>query len=201
MKKLLIVLPVLFFAVSVYADAINKEERKFAIKFLKQSEKDLKEAVKGLSPAQLAFKPSADAWSIEETLKHIAISEQNLWMMMDGTIKAPANPEKRSNIKATDEQLIQMMENRTQKFKTNEKFEPKNTPYTSAMDAMNSFHENRKSLISYMKKTDEDLRNHVATTPAGDYDAYQVGLFIGGHTNRHRLQIQEVKANPNFPKG
>jgi hypothetical protein len=44
------------------------------------------------------------------------------------------------------------------------------------------------------------LRNHVASSPIGTYDAYQLILLIGAHSNRHTQQIEEVKADPNFPK-
>ncbi len=42
--------------------------------------------------------------------------------------------------------------------------------------------------------------NHVATTPVGMLDSYQLILFTAAHTNRHTQQIIEVKADPNFPK-
>lgn len=199
MKRIFLLLPFMMILMAFDPGQLTKEERKFAGKFLKDSEKALADAVKGLSDAQLKFKPSADAWSIEEVVKHIAVTEQGLRMMMDATIKQPANPEKRSNIKATDEQLVQMMEDRSKKYKTNERSEPKNTPYTSMQDALDAFKTNRKNLVDYMKHTTDDLRNHVATTPAGEYDSYQMALFIGSHTNRHRRQIEEIKADPNFP--
>ena len=201
MKKLLLVVPlVLTFSFAYAPESLSKQERKFAIKFLKDSEKNLEHAIRGLSASQLSFKPSEDSWSIEETIKHIAVSEENLWNMVDGTIKQPANPEKRANIKMNDEQLIAMMENRSQKFKTSENFEPKNTKYANASVALDEFRMNRSKLIAYMKSTNDDLRNHVATTPAGEFDSYQMTLFIGSHTNRHRLQIEEIKMNENFPK-
>jgi hypothetical protein len=36
--------------------------------------------------------------------------------------------------------------------------------------------------------------------PAGLLDAYQWMLFQGAHSKRHTAQIEEVKADPNFPK-
>jgi hypothetical protein len=48
--------------------------------------------------------------------------------------------------------------------------------------------------------TDEDLRMHVGKMPFGKIDAYQMVLMIAAHTNRHTQQLNEVKADPNFPK-
>jgi hypothetical protein len=60
--------------------------------------------------------------------------------------------------------------------------------------------ENGEKLIQYVKTTDADMRNHVVTFPPGSFDSYQMILFIASHSNRHTQQIEEVKADPNFPK-
>ena len=78
--------------------------------------------------------------------------------------------------------------------------EPQNTPFQSLDDALNSFKNDRAKLIGYIKATNDDLRNHVATLPFASFDTYQMILFIGAHSNRHTQQIAEVKADPNFPK-
>ena len=48
---------------------------------------------------------------------------------------------------------------------------------------------------------DADMRAHAAQHPGfGMIDTYGWMLFLSGHTERHTLQIDEVKANPDFPK-
>ena len=93
-----------------------------------------------------------------------------------------------------------MIESRAQKVKTAPAMEPQNTPYKSMDEAMKSFIADRTKLIAYVKATSEDLRNHVVTMPFASFDSYQMVLFIGAHSNRHTQQIEEVKADPNFPK-
>lgn len=181
-------------------NALTKKERNYATKLLKETQKGVFDQVKGLTPAQLTFKAAPDRWSIEECVKHIAASEEMLWQATDGALKQPANPDKRSEIKVTDEQLIQKVEDRSTKVKTTEKLMPENIPLKNTEDALASFKKNREKLIDYVKSTDEDLRNHVATMPFGTIDSYQLILFIAGHSNRHTQQIMEVKADPNFPK-
>jgi hypothetical protein len=45
------------------------------------------------------------------------------------------------------------------------------------------------------------LRDHAVDSPVGTkWDAYEFILLIGAHSERHTKQIQEVKADPNFPK-
>ena len=77
---------------------------------------------------------------------------------------------------------------------------PENTPFKSAAEALESFKQDRDKLVDYVKDTQEDLRNHVLVLPIGTYDSYQLILLIGAHSNRHMQQIEEVKADPNFPK-
>jgi hypothetical protein len=123
-----------------------------------------------------------------------------LWSVVEKAIQSPANPEKRANIKATDEQVVKMLEDRSHKVKTQEAMKPENTPFNSVEDALKSFKENREKLINYVNTTKDDLRSHVVEFPFGSFDAYQMILFIAAHSNRHTQQIDEVKAQPDFPK-
>ena len=200
MKKLFLMASALLMLSFLVVDPISKKERSYATKLLKDTEKGVKDQVKGLTEAQLKFKPAADRWSIEECVKHIAKSEEMLWQMTDSIIKSAANPDKRSEIKLTDEQLIQRIEDRSTKVKTMEKLMPENIPFKDTEEALESFKKNREKLIEYVKSTNDELRNHITTMPFGMVDSYQLILFTAAHTNRHTQQIIEVKADPNYPK-
>jgi hypothetical protein len=200
MKKLLLMASAVLMLSFLVVDPISKKERNYAAKLLKDTEKGVKDQVKGLTEAQLKFKPAPDRWSIEECVKHIARSEEMLRQMMDSVIKGTANPEKRTEIKMTDEQIVQRIEDRSNKVKTTEQLMPENIPYKDTEEALQAFIMNRDKLIDYVKSTNDDLRNHVATMPFGAMDGYQGILFIAAHSQRHTQQIMEVKADPNFPK-
>ena len=49
-------------------------------------------------------------------------------------------------------------------------------------------------------KSTTGLRDHVMDSPLGKLDGYQFVLLIAAHSERHTKQINEVKADPNFPK-
>jgi hypothetical protein len=201
MGRLLLTLLVITGLAGIENDsAPSKQERKAAVNLMKETKADVLKIVKDLSDAQLNFKASPEKWSIKECMYHIAISEKNLWDMMETAMKAPANPEKRSEIKMTDEQLIKMMEDRSFKVETVELFEPKNTPHQSLDDAVSAFKEMRAEHIKHMKSTTEDMRNHVVQMPFGWLDCYQLCLMMASHSNRHMQQMNEVKADPNYPK-
>jgi uncharacterized damage-inducible protein DinB len=202
MKKLLLfAVAAVMISFSAPENTITKKEKKFAAKFLKETRAGVFESVKDLSEAQLKFKPSDGGWSVEECLKHIAITEQMLWSMLDGNLKQPPTPDKRGEVKITDEDIVKKVEDRSTKVKTMDPAKPENTPYASAAVALAAFKDSREKLIDYTKSTDADLRNHIVTgLPFGAIDGYQFILFISAHSNRHMQQIIEVKANPDFPK-
>lgn len=201
MKKIVLFLSTcILLSFSLADTTINKEERATATKFLKETKKGVFDAAYGLSDAQLKFSPGPDKWSIEDCLKHIAITEQMLWGMVEGGLKTPATPERRVDVKMKDEDVIKNIENRTTKVKTFTPMEPVNTPYKSATEALEAFSKSRDKLIEYVNTTQDDLRNHMNQLPIGMFDSYQMILFIGAHSNRHMQQIDEVKADPKYPK-
>ncbi|HEX5026738.1 MAG TPA: DinB family protein [Agriterribacter sp.] len=179
---------------------ITKKERKYAIQVLEQTRDELISSLKNLSVAQIRFKPVENRWSIEECVKHIAAAEIMLWQMTNGKIQEPANAEKRVEIKMTDEDVMIKGADRGVKVKTAPSLEPQNTPFANTGEAIISFKDNRDKLIGYVKNTDADLRNHVATLPFGSLDCYQMILFMAAHTRRHTAQIEEIKMGLVFPK-
>lgn len=198
-RLLLTLLVITGLAGTVVDNTPSKSERKFAVGLMKDTYKEVLKTVEKLSAAQLEFKPGPESWSVKECMYHIAVSEKNLWNFLEGTMKAAANPEKRTEIKVTDEQFVQMMGNRSNKVKTMESFEPKNTGYHSLSEALADFKEQRAKNIKYMKNSNEDLRNHVVQLPFGWIDCYQLYLMIGAHSERHTQQMKEVMAHPGFP--
>ena len=199
MKKILYAVTLLFlfsFVLSV-TNPLTDEERKNAIAYFKETQKALADEIKGLSETQLNWKPADSVWSTAGCVEHTAISEKNIFDWFRGIVKAPATPERRSDLKLTDDQIKTMLTNRSFKAKTSEGFYPTGM---SAADALKIFNERREGLIKYMSDAKDDLRNHIAETPVGLLDAYQLLLFLSAHTKRHTLQIAELKAHPDFPK-
>lgn len=180
-------------------NTITKAERKTALELMKGTYKDAVKTTLDLSENQFNYKTAPDKWSIKDCMFHIAAAEKLMWNMFEDAMKAPANPEKRSELKFTDEQVVKMVEDRTQKAQAPEPIQPKNSGFNSLEEALVDFKKNRSEHIKYMKHTTEDLRNHVVQFPFGWVDCYQLYLFIASHSNRHTQQMNEVKANSDFP--
>ncbi|MFN7115707.1 MAG: DinB family protein [Saprospiraceae bacterium] len=204
MKKLLFAFVTLAFLLAFTpaetADNITKKERKAALNYLKSTKKDLLKAVKGLSAAQLNFKASPERWSIAECLEHITLAEMGLWQMYQGSMQQPADAAKRVDIKVSNEQIIKGLTDRSQKATAPEVAVPKGT-FQNYAATFAAFTKSRDGLIQYFETTTDDLKNHTLQHPIfGTIDARQFLLSLAAHGKRHTLQIEELKAHPNFPR-
>lgn len=197
---LLLLLVITGLASQVTTTTLTNEERAFATKHLKESREALLKSVKGLSAAQLAFKPSAEAWSVQECIAHLALSEDGIWSMTSQTLQQPANPGLRSDIRHSDAEFINMFSSREQKVKTMETLQPAAAKWKTAESALKHFKDQRQKTIKYLKTSTEDFRSHVAQLPYATMDAYQLVLLLSSHTLRHTAQINEIKTHPAFPK-
>ena len=200
MRKLFFILslPLIFSFVTTNIE-LTKKEREDAVSYFKETQKAVADEIKGMSENQLKWKPADSVWSITDCIEHIALSEKNLFDWAMGTLKAEANPAKRAELKRSDEEIKKMITDRSFRVKTREGFIPTGQ-FGDAKQTLKVFDERREALIKYVKETKDDLRNHFAESPFGLVDTYQLLLFLSAHTKRHTLQIEELKANPGFPK-
>ncbi|HMR92196.1 MAG TPA: DinB family protein [Chitinophagaceae bacterium] len=198
-RLLLTLLVITGMAGTLNVTSLSKQERKLAVSQLKETKEDLYASVKGLSEAQLNFRTAADRWSIRECVYHIVLTEEQLWNTLDSVMKLPADPEKRKEVKFSDEELQKGIRDRNQKNKAPETLQPAKAGWATAVQALEEFKKDRARHTKYVKTTTEDFRNRVMAFPFGSVDCYQFMLFITGHTARHTLQINEIKQDPAFP--
>jgi len=196
---LLALLVITGLAGTVTSTSITAKDRKFAANSLKVTKSEVLKSVSGLSRAQLNFKTPSGRSSIKQCACRIGAAEKNMWQLLELSMKQPANPEKRLEIKMTDAELIKMMEDRSTKLPSPEILEPKKTPYKTVEEALESFKAERADHIKYIKNTTEDLRNHLTRLSFGWVDCYQLCLLMSAHSNRLMQQIEEIKTNSKFP--
>ncbi len=199
MKKILLIVMVTVIGFTNVNAQLTEAEKEAALAEMTKTHDHLLSTIKGLNEEQLNFKSSEDAWSIAECVEHIALSEQNIFGMTMGALETPADPSKRGDVKMTDEQLMAIIVDRSNKVKTSEAFEPSGK-FGSFEETLNAFLDKRKSNMEFVASTDADLRNHYAQLPFGTIDAYQSLIFMSGHTERHILQIKEIMEDDNFPE-
>jgi hypothetical protein len=182
------------------ADPLNTSERKFALDYFEKTKERFLADVKGLSESQLTFKADSSRWSIAQCIEHIALAESLLWQWGQGSMKQSATPDKRAEVKMTNEQVIQGLEDRSKKFKAPEFLQPTGK-FPDSRAAIRAYVLRRDSTMAYIRSTQDDLKNHFVVHPLmGTIDDYQVLLLLASHSARHTLQIEEVKASPGYPK-
>lgn len=178
---------------------VTEQERSYAIDALLSTRAALHQSVNGLTDAQLMHKSAADRWSVAECVEHIALVESGLFMGIQKGMSYPANPEKRAEIKYSDVDVIKAVRSRLVTLPAPDPFIPTGR-FNSTGSALEFFDKERESIVRYVQTVTDDLRTHYFRHIAlGWLDTYQAILLVASHGERHRKQIEEVKASPGFP--
>jgi len=198
MKKLICIFPLTLAVAPLFAATLTQADRDRAIAELTASRQQFLDSVAGLSPAQWNFKPDEKTWSVAECAEHIALSEDLIFGSVTRIVQAPAAPDQKSAV--TDDFILKALVNRSHKFQAPAVLQPKHT-FATPQETIDHFKQSRERTIAYVRETQDDLRGHFFDHPVfKTMDAYQWILLLSAHSQRHTAQLNEVKANPNFPK-
>ncbi len=200
MKKILFVLGFTGLMIpALRAQNLTPTERTKAIEYLEKTRADVFAATKGLSAAQWNFKPATNRWSVAEVTEHLAAAEDFLRAMIhDKVMTAPARSAG-EDVAALDEFVLKAIPDRSVKVQAPEPLQPNNR-FGSPKESLKHFKASRAQTIAFLKET-KGLRDHAIDSPLGKkLDGYEWVLFIAAHSERHTKQLNEVKADANFPK-
>lgn len=184
----------LLLSAQLAAEPMKAGDRQRLLAHLEMTESWLVSELNGLSQAQLTYKMTPDSWSIADVTEHLAIAEPQYWDQLQKSVKQPPNTEK---LEATDAAILWYGIDRSNRQKTGEARVPHGT-FKSASDALAAFRKLRSTMNDYAKSTSDDLRGRKLLD--GNMDVYQWFLMISSHSQRHILQIREIKAHAGFPK-
>ena len=168
-------------------------ERQRLLAHLDMTENWLVSEISDLSEKQLRFRRAPDTWNIMDVVEHLAIAEPQYWKQLQDSTKQPETTEKPE---ATDAGILWYGIDRTDRQKTGEARVPKGK-YSTIKDSLADFRALRVSMRDYAKTTSDGLRSRRLID--GNMDVYQWFLMISTHSQRHILQIREIKADPKFP--
>src|ERR1700689_2723944 len=115
-------------------------------------------------------------------------------------MKSAAFPDHKAS-DADDQKVIAATVDRSKKFTAPEPIRP-SSKFAGVDEAVAHFEKSRAHVLDYVRRGQDDLRHHMApsTATGSALDGYQFILLLSAHTERHIAQIEEVKADPNFPK-
>ena len=180
------------------AVVFTEKDREFALKYMNDTRDDFVKQLTGLSDTQLNFRSAPGRWTIGEIAEHIIVVENALMGMFNApnaktTLKCEDVP------RIADTALILAITNRQQKFQAPEQVRP-NGRWKTREELLSNFEKTRAATIEHLSTNKADLRSTFIQSPMGSIDSLQGLLFLTGHSDRHLLQLKEVKADPKYPK-
>jgi DinB family protein len=177
---------------------MTAEERKTVLDQLASSRDRLREAVAGLTPEQWRFKPAPDTYSVAECIEHLSIGESGVVARLIEKIRTgPPAPDPETARK--DSLVWKAVPRRKHKVKAPPEMAVKTAAPTLAV-GLGAFEAVRAATIAFTETTDADLRAYSwPHFTMGPLDGWQWILLTALHAERHTLQIEEIKAHPEFP--
>ena len=175
------------------AEPLTPLERQRLVAHMEMTARWLEDEVSGLSPQQLAYRPSSTAWSILEVVDHLVVVGPIYWKALQNARPVSAGRVGMMNdvdvlwygIDRTDREIALQTEEPSRKL-------------PDLQSAMKAYRAQHAELLQYVRTTKDDLRGRLVDRQ--NCDAYQWALLISTHEQRHILQIREIKANPKFPR-
>ena len=177
-----------------FAQGLSAGDRQRLLAHLAMTESWLVSELEGLSTAQLEFRMNPESWSVKDVVEHLAVAEPQYWQRIQDSMKQPANTGK---LEASDTAILWYGIDRTNRSKTGEARVPTGR-WKDVSGSLGEFRKLRATMTDYAKSTTDDLRSRKLLE--GNMDVYQWFLMISTHSQRHILQIQEIKAHSQFPK-
>jgi DinB superfamily len=179
-------------AIILTAAPVSDSDRQQLLDHLNRTKMVFAEALRGLSPEQANFKPAPDRWSVLQLAEHLTLAEDFLLgRTLEGLKVGDGKPSA-----ASDEAVLQGWGTRQNKVKAPPNLEPSGRWHTTAA-VEKEFDVRRAKTIDFVQTTQEDLRGHLC---CGGISVYQQLLGLSAHVLRHVDQMNEVKADPNYPK-
>jgi hypothetical protein len=200
MKRALILLLLSLFAATFVfaAEPMTDAERAALVAHLERTAAKFEKSIEGLSEAQWSYKAGPDRWSPAEVSEHIATSEGFIRGMVEPIMKEEPTAELLTGARK-EETIDKLVVDRSKKFQAPEPLQP-TKKYKTPAEALAVFRAERQKTIEFVK-TGGDFRLHASAHPvAGPLDAYGWVTFLSAHSERHTLQIEEVKADAGYPK-
>lgn len=180
-------------ALPLFAAAPSALDRQRLIAHFEMTESWLADEVSHLSPAQMNYRMSPGSWSVLDCVEHLVLSEREYWAMLRTAMAArPSRDESPSE----DVDRLWYGIDRTERTKTVPSETPKGQ-FRELAPALAAFRDLRATLLNYVRTSQEDWRHHMI--PGWRRDAFQWLLMISAHSQRHILQIREIRHDPGFP--
>ena len=209
MRSILFFISLLLVTAGIQAQAPDttwkESDRATLLHHLDASGNALAQAVQGLTPHQLHFKPDSGSWSIAEVVEHLAIYEEVYQWEYLFTLRQSPQAHYLDSARAADAIFLSLpdMPGRHEALA----FSVPRGKYGNFENTWKGFLLTRAATTTAIGRNSENLRTYFSLRPSKGLfgcrwrDAHQVILVNTAHVYRHLKQIERIKAHPAYPKG
>lgn len=178
----------------------SEKERTFLLEYFRATRTGLLSSVSGLSENQWNYRSGPDRWTIAEIVEHITIAENRIFDLISNRILQTPPVIDIPPSQITEDSILALAHDRTQKFQAPESIRPVHQ-FSDSKSVLEAFEKARGLTVTFVKETPVDLRRYFGPHPVfkQNIDGYQWLVVLAAHCERHTAQINEVKADPNFP--
>ena len=174
---------------------MEEANRALALANLQATRDALRAAVAGLSETQAQFKPSPERWSVEEIVEHLAVAEHGMYRFLSELHEVSDD----SHAAESAASLARTADRKKMPLQAPERALPKRR-FDSLSAALGRFLENRERTIAFVTTCQDDLSLRLIRHPAGLVNGHDCLTILIYHPARHVEQINELKADPAFPR-
>lgn len=169
------------------------KEKEICLKSLADTQKALLSTIELVSEEQFIAQPAKDKWSMAELVEHIILVDNSI---LKGLHKFGATPSTEPIVsKLAIENIVSAVSNRSRKIPAPKYFIPKGV-FTTKAAAIEGFKGHRAKIDEFIKTTDLPLKFVGFPHPIfGMLNGLDWFVFMAGHCERHRLQMEEGKAD------
>ncbi len=179
---------------------MTSEQRDQVCHLLESSFSALNVAVNSLSDSQWAFRPAPSVWSAAQCVEHLVEVETGVngriqALLLDGF----SEPGLCAEAIGKERLLRRAVPSRTRRAEAPR--QPANSIEFSAPNtALTVFQSVRERTLAFARTTQDEVERYVYPHFVfGQLNIYQWLLMLSLHCERHTAQIEELKANPEFP--
>ncbi len=180
--------------------SFSAQESAEVVALLQESRGGTLTKIAPLTDEQWKFKPGPDRWSAGEVVEHLYLTETGFHKRVDGLMAGKPNPDWGKLTEGKIQLMTQVIPDRTNRVQAPPEFVPQGK--MSRDEIVNKYSAARSRMIERAKNGSKAYKAHVddSGTPLGQLSAAHWIRFAALHNQRHNKQIEEVMADPKFPK-
>jgi DinB superfamily len=163
------------------------EEKRLLLDHLAESERSLMAAAATVPEECATVSPGEGCWSVLGVVEHITLSDRGMWKRY-----LNAGPNAGSINLNADKSIQEVGRDRNLKLQAPDHVHPAGR-FASLAEGLREYRQTRAEIAAFIEGSSEDFRRKLVQHPVAEMDGHQLFLLIAAHSDRHAMQIEEIK--------